>query len=160
MYTMCALWWLCRHKSRYNCGLYLWKLHIIYWANWKCQFLSDNPSEWTSWFGWLAQHELNLLPYKKQNKTKQQHKTCTFCISSSDSFPTPDASWIIFWPSWNPGYIQQKCTSCWDFFFVVLFHSSIVSFLQTGSKSTPKTLLTTLQSSSSVWYKLCNHSGV
>lgn len=46
MYTVRrALCWLCRHKSRYYCGLYLGKLHSVYWEKWNansCQRLFPN----------------------------------------------------------------------------------------------------------------------
>lgn len=137
MQTMCVLWWLYRHKSRHNCGLYLWKLHIVCWVNWKCQFLSETLSESTTFE--LSMPELNLIliyktttnkqTNKKQNRTK--HKICIFCICflTPSQCQTPPSQ-IIFWPSWNPRYIQQKCASCWEDIFLLL----LLLFLDSSCK--------------------------
>lgn len=160
MYSVRALCWLCRHKSYLLLWVISGKTSQCLLGEVKCQFLSETLSERASWFVLLAQRLSSVCLSWISSPLKNTHKTCIFCTCIlAPSRRQTRSSRIIFWPSWNPGYIQQKCTSCWQT-FLIFFYSWTVPCLQTGSKSTPKTLLTTLQSSPTVWYTQCSHSGV
>lgn len=153
---MLVLCWLCRHESRYYCGLYLGKTSHCLLGEVKGQFLSGTLSERASWFVLLAQRWSSACLSWISSPLKNTHKTCIFCTCILvPSRHQTQSSRIISWLSWNPGYIHH-----FFFFFCYYYYSWTVPFLQTGSKSTPKTLLTPLQSSPSVCCTQCNQSGV
>lgn len=122
MYSVRALCWLCRHKSYLLLWVISGKTSQCLLGEVKCQFLSETLSERASWFVLLAQRLSSACLSWISSPLKNTHKTCIFCTCIlAPSRRQTRSSRIIFWPSWNPGYIQQKCTSCWQTFFNFFF---------------------------------------